>query len=281
MKRLLSGNEAVARGAWEAGVRVASAYPGTPSTEILENFARYPNVYAEWAPNEKVAVDVAVGAAYAGRRAVAAARDACHKAGLLARVACLPEGLDPSRLLCRHGPEAVQGVVAAARGMLEYLVDSTLDSRLALDDLASQSARVRAVGRLLSSEGDPLVRAMAEQYVDQVVARLGVADARSFRQLAAAVQAAVARAEQGDSEEPGGAAPAALTSRTVHRSERLGQEVLGALLDCPQLLGDEELTQQLLGIEGDAAAAISAGGAPASSSETLRTRSSGLRVRKL
>jgi len=72
MKRLLSGNEAVARGAWEAGVVVASAYPGTPSTEILENFARYPNVYAEWSPNEKVALDVAVGAAYAGRRALAA-----------------------------------------------------------------------------------------------------------------------------------------------------------------------------------------------------------------
>ncbi len=72
MKRLLSGNEAVARGAWEAGVQVASAYPGTPSTEILEEFARFPNVYAEWAPNEKVAVDVAVGAAYAGRRSLAA-----------------------------------------------------------------------------------------------------------------------------------------------------------------------------------------------------------------
>jgi indolepyruvate ferredoxin oxidoreductase alpha subunit len=72
MKRLLSGNEAVARGAWEAGVQVASAYPGTPSTEILEEFARYPRVYAEWAPNEKVALDVAVGAAYAGRRALAA-----------------------------------------------------------------------------------------------------------------------------------------------------------------------------------------------------------------
>ncbi len=71
MKQLLSGNEAVARGAWEAGVQVASAYPGTPSTEILEDFARFPNVYAEWAPNEKVAVDVAVGAAYAGRRAMA------------------------------------------------------------------------------------------------------------------------------------------------------------------------------------------------------------------
>ena len=71
MIKMLSGNEAVARGAWEAGVAVASAYPGTPSTEILENLARYPNVYAEWAPNEKVAVDVAIGAAYAGKRAMA------------------------------------------------------------------------------------------------------------------------------------------------------------------------------------------------------------------
>ena len=71
MKELLSGNEAVARGAYEAGVRVAAAYPGTPSTEILENLARYKEVYSEWAPNEKVALDVAIGAAYAGSRAMA------------------------------------------------------------------------------------------------------------------------------------------------------------------------------------------------------------------
>lgn len=70
-KELLSGNEAVARGAYEAGVRVAAAYPGTPSTEILENLATYSAIYSEWAPNEKVALDVAVGAAYAGSRAMA------------------------------------------------------------------------------------------------------------------------------------------------------------------------------------------------------------------
>ena len=70
-RELLSGNEAVARGAYEAGVRVAAAYPGTPSTEILENLARYKEVYSEWAPNEKVALDVAIGAAYAGSRAMA------------------------------------------------------------------------------------------------------------------------------------------------------------------------------------------------------------------
>ncbi len=71
MRRLLSGNEALARGAWEAGVRVAAGYPGTPSTEVLETFAPMPGVYAEWCPNEKVALDVAIGAAYAGSRAMA------------------------------------------------------------------------------------------------------------------------------------------------------------------------------------------------------------------
>jgi indolepyruvate ferredoxin oxidoreductase alpha subunit len=67
----LSGNEAVAHGAWEAGVEVAAGYPGTPSTEILETLGPMPGIYAEWSPNEKVALDVAIGAAYAGRRAMA------------------------------------------------------------------------------------------------------------------------------------------------------------------------------------------------------------------
>ena len=70
MKQLLLGNEAVARGAWEAGVTVASAYPGTPSTEITETIARYAGVYAEWSPNEKVALEVGVGAALGGARAL-------------------------------------------------------------------------------------------------------------------------------------------------------------------------------------------------------------------
>ncbi len=72
MKELLSGNEAMARGVYEAGVKFASAYPGTPSTEILENVAhRYKEIYSEWSPNEKVALEVAIGASLAGARAVA------------------------------------------------------------------------------------------------------------------------------------------------------------------------------------------------------------------
>ena len=72
MKVLLSGNEAIARGAYEAGVSVATAYPGTPSTEILENIVAYKDIYAEWSPNEKVALEVGTGAAIAGRRVLVA-----------------------------------------------------------------------------------------------------------------------------------------------------------------------------------------------------------------
>ncbi len=71
MRKLMLGNEAVARGAYEAGVRVVSAYPGTPSTEVSECIAGYDEVYAEWAPNEKVALEVAVGASIAGARSMA------------------------------------------------------------------------------------------------------------------------------------------------------------------------------------------------------------------
>ena len=72
-KHLLSGNEAIARGAYEAGVKVCSAYPGTPSTEIFENLPQYKDaLYCEWAPNEKVAVEVAYGAAIGGARSLCA-----------------------------------------------------------------------------------------------------------------------------------------------------------------------------------------------------------------
>ena len=68
MKKLMLGNEAFARGLYEAGCKVVSSYPGTPSTEITEAVAKYDEVYAEWAPNEKVAMEVALGASIGGAR---------------------------------------------------------------------------------------------------------------------------------------------------------------------------------------------------------------------
>jgi len=71
MKKLMTGNEALVQGAWEAGVLFASAYPGTPSTEILENMTLHKEVVSEWAPNEKVAMEAAIGASIAGARSMA------------------------------------------------------------------------------------------------------------------------------------------------------------------------------------------------------------------
>lgn len=70
-KKIMLGNEAIARGAYEAGVKVSAAYPGTPSTEISENLVKYPEIYCEWSPNEKVAMEVAIGASVSGVRAMA------------------------------------------------------------------------------------------------------------------------------------------------------------------------------------------------------------------
>ena len=72
MKQLMLGNKAVARGLYEAGCRFVSSYPGTPSTEITEEVAKFPEVYAEWAPNEKVALEAALGASIAGARSFCA-----------------------------------------------------------------------------------------------------------------------------------------------------------------------------------------------------------------
>ncbi len=70
MKKLLLGNAAVAQGAYEAGVNVVASYPGTPSTEITEEIVKFPEIYAEWSPNEKVAAEVAIGASIGGARAM-------------------------------------------------------------------------------------------------------------------------------------------------------------------------------------------------------------------
>ena len=78
MKHLMSGNEATARGVYEAGIKVCSAYPGTPSTEILENLPQYgEDVYCEWAPNEKVAAEMTYGASLGGISALLSMLNSC------------------------------------------------------------------------------------------------------------------------------------------------------------------------------------------------------------
>ena len=103
MKHLLSGNEAIARGAYEAGVRVCSAYPGTPSTEIFEQLPQYQDeLYCEWAPNEKVAAEVAYGAAIAGVRSL------CAMKHVLTFPHNLQENLCDCKSACAISPQSSQ-----------------------------------------------------------------------------------------------------------------------------------------------------------------------------
>ena len=100
---LMLGNEAVARGAWEAGVQVAAAYPGTPSTEIVTNLARYDGVYAEWSTNEKVAYEVAFGAAMGGVRALTAMKSAGGSVAADPLISSVYTGVNGGLVVCLAG----------------------------------------------------------------------------------------------------------------------------------------------------------------------------------
>jgi len=101
--QLMLGNEAVARGAWEAGVQVAAAYPGTPSTEIVTNLARYDGVYAEWSTNEKVAYEVAFGAAMGGARALTAMKSAGGSVAADPLISSVYTGVNGGLVVCLAG----------------------------------------------------------------------------------------------------------------------------------------------------------------------------------
>jgi indolepyruvate ferredoxin oxidoreductase alpha subunit len=94
MQKLLSGNEAFAWGAYHAGVKVAAAYPGTPSTEILESIARFEDIYAEWSTNEKVAMEVGLGAAYAGARVLVSMKQVGFNVAMDPFMAASTTGID-------------------------------------------------------------------------------------------------------------------------------------------------------------------------------------------
>ena len=100
---LMLGNEAVARGAWEAGVQVAAAYPGTPSTEIVTALARYEDVYAEWSTNEKVAYEVAFGAAMGGARALTAMKSAGASVAADPLISSVYTGVNGGLVVCVAG----------------------------------------------------------------------------------------------------------------------------------------------------------------------------------
>ena len=168
MKKLLLGDFAVARGAYEAGVKVATAYPGTPSTEITEEISRYDEVYSEWSPNEKVALEVGIGAAIRGARTLVSMKHV----GL--NVAC-----DPLFTSVYTGVNAGL-VIAVADDPSVFSSQNEQDTRL-----TAVSARIPVIEPSDSREAKDFTKAafeISEKYDTPVILRITTRVAHSQSQ---------------------------------------------------------------------------------------------------
>ena len=185
----------------------------------------------------------------AGRRAVSAAREAIREAGLGCRVANLPDGTDPDDLVRRAGPEAILHAVQSGRGLLEYLIDSCLDSGFTKDDPLTRAAKIKEVAGLIATETNPEARALAESYADTVAARLDISDARTFQALQRRIRQSISVAR-------GNSSPDSASTRQAsspNRNDAVALDVLGCILDWPELLQDAEVRDGLGLTEGDVA----------------------------
>lgn len=190
----------------------------------------------------------------AGKRAVRKSRDVCLETGMFTRVATLPTGVDPDDFVRGEGAEALRARLAAARSFLEYLLDDVLDRGFAVDDAHARAAKIREATELIASEPDSTVRALAQGYADTIAERLGIGDARTFRELAVSVR----RALSTGAETPNADASHPERAKSRKRPRDVGFSVLGALLDCPELLTSPDLEAPLSNLSGGLAAAVAA-----------------------
>jgi DNA primase len=192
----------------------------------------------------------------AGRKAVRAAREPCKKADLIVKAAVLPQGMDPDDFCRTRGPEAMSSMIRSAKGLIEHLIAAALDESFVTADSQEKAARAKEVIEILSSEEDPTVRAMAHKFADDVAARLmtrdertGMADATTFRALVRTIEAALVKkpASSGTPRPP-----------QVRPMDPVLDEVLGALMDFPQLLSEPVHDEGLSYVDGDAVLVVAA-----------------------
>jgi DNA primase len=186
----------------------------------------------------------------AGRKAARAAEQPCDEAGLDAKVAVLPEKVDPDELVRTKGPEALKHVLDQARGLLEYLMDVDLDESFNAADLREKAMRVERVAGLIARQKDPVVRGMAEAYADQAAGRLDLVRSApgAFGVLKRRIlsQAHAARIDFG---------PRPSEARVKPRPPGSEQRkaITEAILDFPALLDDSEVQAILSLLQGTSA----------------------------
>ncbi|MFZ5894279.1 MAG: DNA primase [Myxococcota bacterium] len=193
----------------------------------------------------------------AGKRAVRAARDVCQKLELTAKVATLPDGIDPDELSRKEGRAGVERVLSVSRGMLQYLVDCLLDESFSAEDAQAKGALVQRVRELLDSEKDPAARAIEEDRALRLLAeRFNMTDARTLQALSARVKAPPQPRKAEGPAAPAVAAP--VRARSPMRSQQVELEILGALLDFPELFTSTDAIEAAELLEGDSALALAA-----------------------
>jgi DNA primase len=192
----------------------------------------------------------------AGHKAVRLSREPCAAAGLTAKVATIPTGTDPDELVRERGREALDYVLECARPMTEAFIDARLDEAIAASDAHGKLAVVSDIFKLIADEPDPLVRAQLYVYADnQVVARLDLRDIVSLRAYRDKLQV---EAQRSGPRGPVGPSPrqARIAAREPGRAERA--EIVGALIEFPELLQDVDVQGCLSLLEGLSATTVAA-----------------------
>jgi DNA primase len=199
----------------------------------------------------------------AGKRATNASREPCQQAELTAKVVSLPVGKDPDDFVRERGPEGIQQLVKHSRGILEYLIDLALSEELLQEGAEARTKSVQFVTKLIASEKDATLRELAETYADGLVAarlKINQDNSDQVRTLKALVRALQSRgpAHPAPGRAGSGAPPPPHRARSRDRRQELGLEVLGAILDFPELMEDAASEEAASVIEGEIAMAFAA-----------------------
>jgi DNA primase len=206
---------------------------------------------------------------HAGRKAVRLSREAVRQAGLSARVADLPNGVDPDQLAREKGKQAIDDLIANAKGMLEALIEMSLDESFTQADAYEKQARIAFVAKLLAEEDDPVVLPMLKGFTDRIAGRLDIvrsgegafrAVEHSVKQAVAKAEAERRRAEAAAGQSPRNTAPTGngthIARPTPGAAER--KWIIGYLVEWPTLLDDPEVADELSMLEGESVKVVAA-----------------------